>query len=349
MLCIIDLAGLASHRRAQLSSNVSRHIACLTLGQSFSHLSLLAVHGIVFVERQVMDTSAATTIDSRGNSSMNLVRPRLCPILAAILLVSSAPAQAAVHGETALQNVIVRVEDLDASDLITSTFTVGVGASNTIISLSASDAVNNITASDSWSSSQWMATKSLSVTTAAAHASASVGPNFMNSSGTAVQDGGSFSSSPAAPYFGESSFFLTGHTRLVISGDASITIAMDARSGTGGFTGADEVSASVGIYLFVSPSMRSESGYFLSSYISLPGEHDAVLYNQSQRVIAEIINTSADTVTGRFYAYSSVYGSAAIQAVPEPSQALMLAAGLGLVCWRFRSRGLKSAGPARAG
>jgi hypothetical protein len=272
--------------------------------------------------------------------------PHLRVAISGFLALLAWQAQAAVSSETSLTNLRFEVVDLNAADGVAASFAVADRPINTLVELSAGDISNNVSNSDSWQSPQWMAANAQSVSSAASTASAASGLGFLASSGTASTGGGSFAAYAAAPYFNNSEFTLSAHTRLVVSGDAMVRVSIGARAGPGNAFSFDEVVAAVGVYAYVSDTVRSEVGYNHAQTITLQGEHEAFLYDQTFAVTTTIVNDSDSAMTGLFYAYSSTRGSMAASPVPEPGTHALLwlgfGLGLGMQClraWRQRRGG----------
>lgn len=257
---------------------------------------------------------------------MKPVNKYFCVAVASMLLASAGPSHAAISGNVSLTNIRSTLFDLNTSDGISPSFNIVNVSSNTTINVDARDTQEIPGQSDSWESSKWLDTNSLSANTTAASAHASSGSDFLRSSGTISQDGGHFSAYPQAPYFGDSDFTLTPHTRLVMTGDASLQISMDARPYYN--AGSDEVSAAAGIFFYAPSAVVIQPDYYLAKSISFSDAHEVISEELSKSVTTEIINNSDQTIHGKFYAYAAVYGSAAISAVPEPTSSFMLLTGL---------------------
>ena len=240
-------------------------------------------------------------------------------------------ATASTQGAASLTDIQITVTDLDPLDGQTARFDLLDGASSTYLrtftSLLGSD---KDVLSNAWQSDAPLQTHDLTVSNGYAIAAASANEHALIAKGTVLSDGGIVNASAESPRTFVGSFSLAPNTSVLLTGYASVSIAMDERL-LSPILGYDEASAGAGLdFMNTSGGTLTRSASFINMDQRFIDTHPAYEDSQSRALRVELVNTSNVAVTGQFLAYANAGGMRATSPVPEPGRGTLLLCGISI-------------------
>jgi hypothetical protein len=275
---------------------------------------------------------------------------RLSFIALAAALVAGAPAHAGSSSASAtISNLSIQLFDLDPLDGIAPSIAFGSGSTDSFVSASAyQSSPYAYDYHEAWGTAfAPIATSAVAGGTqsqAAIIGTGSAAGTTLSASGSTVvsassypYDNGQYGAYAYTPYYYYGAFTLSANTVVVISGDASVSAAVDP---TGSAYGYAYATAYASLYIS-GPAAGGGSGGQSSS-----DSRQAYLYNYATpgsfadagKIAVSFVNLTGLETTGYFQGTASAYGWAYAAAVPEPSGYALMLAGLAATGFVARRR-----------